>query len=254
MKYEQNWNLARLGEIAVRTNAYKRAKEKAVGNAIRAFQCSSKPYLAISGGKDSVAMAGIVDQAARASGRDFVLWGHVSDASFPGTEETIIATGERLNRQVILDRSPVSAFDVVGQQSARQFGKQGYFFEAIARFIRSGGYDLAFVGVRAAESARRRKAARVHGDLFHSTVPADCLRSHPILWFRIEHVAAALIDYDLPIHPIYEKVAVNDRNIRLGYVTALDLVNMGTVVFLRVNYPDLYRKLIDAYPEVENYG
>lgn len=254
MKYEKDWNLRRLGEIAVRTNAYKRARDKAIENAIRAFQCCSKPYLAISGGKDSVAMAGIVDEAARRMGRDFVLWGHVSDASFPGTEETILQTGERLNRQVILDRSPVSAFDVVGQQSARQFGKKGFFFEAIARFVRTGGYDLAFVGVRAAESARRKTAARVHGDLFHSTVPANCLRSHPILWFSVEHVAAALVEYDLPIHPIYEKVAVNDRNIRLGYVTALDLVHRGTVVFLRVNYPELYRKLVDAYPEAAQYG
>ena len=105
MKYEKDWNLRRLGEIAVRTNAYKRARDKAIENAIRAFQCCSKPYLAISGGKDSVAMAGIVDEAARRMGRDFVLWGHVSDASFPGTEETILQTGERLNRQVILDRS-----------------------------------------------------------------------------------------------------------------------------------------------------
>lgn len=254
MKYERDWNLQKLGEIAVRTNAYKRAKEKAVELAIRAFQCSSKPYLAISGGKDSVAMAGIVDEAARRMGYDFVLWGHVSDASFPGTEETIIATGERLNRQVILDRSPISAFDVIGQQSAKQFGKKGYFFYAIEQFVKQGGYDLAFVGVRAAESARRKKAARVHGDLFHSNVPAPCWRSHPILWFRVEHVAAALVEYDLPIHPIYEKVAVNDRNIRLGYVTALDLVNMGTVVFLRVNYPELYQKLITAYPEAAQYG
>jgi len=254
MKREENYNLRKLGEIAVHTNTYKRARDKAIENAMAAFRISKKPYLAISGGKDSVAMAGIVNEAAKSIGRDYILWCHVSDASYPGTEETVIATGERLNRQVILDRSPVSAFDVVGQQSAKQFGKKGYFFEAIARFVRTGGYDLAFVGVRAAESARRKKAARVHGELFHSNIPTACWRSHPILWFHVEHVAAALIEFDLPIHPIYEKIAVNNESIRLGYITALDLVHRGTVVFLRVNYPELYQKLITAYPEAAQYG
>ena len=38
--------------------------------------------------------------------------------------------------------------------------------------------------------------------------------------------------------------------IRLGYITSRDLLNKGTAVFLRINYPDEFNKLAAVYPEI----
>ncbi len=252
-KFEPHMDLRLAGRWHMLTGAFARRYNAAVEIAIQGFRRCERPYVSVSGGKDSVAMAAVVDGAARSLGRDYVLWCHVSDASFPGTEEVVRELADKLQRELVMDRSPVSAFAVVGQQSARQFGKTGYFFEAIRRCVEEGGYDLAFVGVRAAESLRRTRAHRVWGPIFETTVPVWHIKCHPIARWSIEDVAATLVAQDLPIHPIYDKIPVGQRCIRLGYVTALDLLDKGTAVFLRLNYPDLYARLAASYPQVAQH-
>lgn len=248
MKREPNINLRLEGKLHQHTGQFRRYLEQAKRFTAQAFERFATPYLSLSGGKDSVAMLGVVNDVACKMGKSFEIWAHVSDASFPGTVETIRACAEKTGRSLILDESPVSAFDVIGQQSAQRFGKQGYFFDAIAEQCQT--HDLAFVGVRAAESKRRMSACKAHGHLFETTVPAHHWKCQPICWWTIQDVAAALSYYDLPIHPIYEKFPTDTGAIRLGYATALDLVEKGTVIFLRKNYPGLYQKLTQARPEL----
>src|SRR5690606_18113599 len=138
----------------------------------QAFSQCKRPYVAVSGGKDSIAMLGIVDDVAKELGRDFEIWAHLSDASFPGTEETIRETCRIIGREPIIDWSPVSAFDVIDQGSKQQFGKKGYFFDAIKNYVETNNRDLVFIGVRAQESARRRRAVRIHGQIFQTSVPS----------------------------------------------------------------------------------
>lgn len=45
----------------------------------------------------------------------------------------------------------------------KQFGKQGYFFDAIENCINTYNRNLSFIGVRAYESKRRMKAVKAHG-------------------------------------------------------------------------------------------
>ena len=74
-------------------------------------------------------------------------------------------------------------------------------------------------------------------------------------------VAAALLDYGAPIHPIYRKCAIGTREnafaedgfIRLGYITSRDIINKGTLVFIKLNYPREWQKLCEAWPEAKNY-
>ncbi len=247
-------NLIEIGEVAMQLSSFKKKEDRAKQSIKDAFNRCENPYMAISGGKDSVAMAGLVNEVAKEMDRDFVLWGHLSDASFPATEEVIKLTGEKIGRKVIIDWSPVSAFDVVGRGSEVLFGKQGYFFDAIKNFVETEKKDLAFIGVRAYESKRRMKAVKVHGMNFESNVPTYCKICYPLAWYKLEDVAASIVKYDMPVHPIYFKKCIDKTTwIRLGYVTATDLLNKGTAVFLKLNYPEMYRKLAEAYPEVKNY-
>lgn len=229
---------------------------KAKDFAKQAFEISERPYLSISGGKDSVATAIIVNNVATQLNRDFILWAHVSDASFPGTTETIQAIATKINRKLILSESSVSAFDVLKARNAvKAFGKSGYFFDAIREAVAAHEFDLAFVGVRASESARRKKAVKALGSLFRSEHTNQWV-CYPLSWFHVNDVFALILREDFPLHPIYFKrhPSGDCRHIRLGYLTAQDLMHRGTLAFIRDNYLEQYQKIIQARPEFSVYA
>ena len=248
-----------IGCVRSKMDVYRRKKQAAIDICVEAFDKSKRPYIALSGGKDSVAMCFVVDEAARTCGRDFRIWSHLSDASFPGTEKVCREVAERLWRPIDLDICPTSAFDALQNQQKQAFGKTGVFFDAVRKY--AADKDLSFVGVRAKESKRRRRAASVHGPLFYSKSMGDVTVCHPLLYFGIEDVAAALYEYDAPIHPIYAKASldcgVNSQGeemfIRLSYLTSKDLLNKGTALFIKLNYPAEYAKLCKAWPEIRKY-
>lgn len=244
------------GRLKAKMPQYTQKKANAVALSTKVLQESENPYVAISGGKDSVAMAFIVDEAAKLCGKSFRLWTHISDASFPGTLETCQKVAEILKRPLDVYESENSAFDAVTKKKKQSFGKTGVFFESVSQYATDK--DLAFVGVRASESKRRNQAAKVHGQIFYSKSMGDVTVCHPILWFRLSDVAATLFEYNAPIHPIYHKTTVEsgwnalkeDKFIRLGYITSKDLLNKGTAVFLRLNYPEQFFRLAERWPEI----
>jgi 3'-phosphoadenosine 5'-phosphosulfate sulfotransferase (PAPS reductase)/FAD synthetase len=251
MVYEKNINLKMVGKIHQHSPQYKENENKAIWWAKKAFQQCEKPYLALSGGKDSVALLAIVDKAAKQLNRDYILWSHISDASFPGTIETIKEAAKNANRELCIWQPNFSAFDVVGKQSKVKFGKKGYFFSSIADFAKD--YDLVFTGTRAKESKRRNEAFKFNGHIFKTKTPSDIIRCDAIAHFSIEDVAACILKYNMPIHPIYEKRALSNMPLRLGYITSIDLMDRDTVMFIKTNYPKEFLKLQNAYPEVRRY-
>ena len=248
-----------VGRVRSKMMVYQRRKAAAVDLCRQVLETHRSPYAALSGGKDSVAMCCILDEAARADGRRFRIWSHVSDASFPGTEETCRELATRLNRPLDIDMSPVSAFDALNGDQRQAFGKRGVFFDAVRRYAEDK--DLCFVGVRARESKRRRQAANVHGPVFHSKSMGDITICHPLLYFALEDVAAALYEYSAPIHPIYFKAPLDcgvnrqgdEQFIRLSYLTSKDLLNKGTALFIKTNYPAEYAKLCRAWPDIRRF-
>ena len=240
--------------------SYRAKLEKSIQLCEDALASHKAPYVALSGGKDSVAMAYIVDEAARRCGRDFTLWLHASDASFPGTVETCQRVADQTGRRLDVSMCRTSAFDMLSMDRVRAFGKQGIFFDEVRRYAQDK--DLAFVGTRAAESKRRRSAAKAHGDSFYSRSMGDVDVVCPMQWFDLVDVFAAILHYNAPIHPIYYKIPVNTKDanangepqfIRLSYVTSRDLWDAGTLYFIKVNYPDLYARVIEHLPDASIY-
>lgn len=244
------------GKVNALMPQYQRKKREAVNLCCEMLEKYNAPYVALSGGKDSVAMAFIVSDAAKKTGKRFQLWTHISDASFPGTLETCKTVSEMTGMPLDVYQSKVSAFDAVKADKKQNFGKTGTFFDSVREY--AADKDLCFVGVRARESRRRKKSSQVHGQIFYSASMGDITICHPLLWFKLEDVASVLYEYDAPIHPIYKKVSIDNRKnglneeqfIRLSYVTSKDLLNKGTAVFLKLNYPHLYNKLAEVYPEI----
>ena len=247
------------GRLNASLPAYRRKKQEAINICIAQLEAHKAPYLALSGGKDSVAMAMLVDDAARQCGKDFALWLHYSDASFPGTMETCREVERITGRHLDVFES-TTAMESIDSRRRQAFGKTGVFFASVREYAQDK--DLAFVGVRGYESRRRMQAAKAHGMVFHSASMGDIDVVNPLQWFRLVDVASLLYEYDAPIHPIYRKfctdMQVNANGeplfIRLGYVTSKDLLDKGTAVFLQTNYPEIYGELMHRFPEIRNYA
>ncbi len=257
MTFEEFFECGRLRSLMT---SYKQKKQKAIKICIDELQKHKAPYVALSGGKDSVAMAFIVDEAAKAIGSNFTLWTHLSDASFPGTEDVCRKVAKMTNRQLDISRCEKSAFDLLTIERKQAFGKTGVFFSEVRAYAKSK--DLAFVGTRANESKRRMQAAKAHGTSFYSKSMGDCTVVNPLQWFDIYDVAAALVEYEAPIHPIYKKMSVDVGNnangepyfIRLSYITSKDLWEKGTLTFIKINYPEIYAKLLRACPDIARFA
>ena len=246
-----------IGRIHSRSSRFANKLKKAIDVSVKQLETHENPYVACSGGKDSGALAFIVNQASKMSGRKFKIWSHVSDASFPGTIETINAISKRIGITPDFYRCGFSAIETVAEtKERRKFGKSGVFYDSIRDYAKDK--DLAFVGVRAAESKRRTKAAKVNGQCFHSASMGNVDVCYPLLWFRLEDIAAATVLFDIPLHPIYSKQPVDmgknanneDIFIRLGYITSRDLLDKGTALFLELNYPEIFAKLVKCYPDI----
>lgn len=247
------------GEINSKLSTYQNKKRKAIEICIEMLKTHDKPYVALSGGKDSVAMAFIVAEASNLTQKDFVIWSHISDASFPGTLETCQEVSKRLGKTLDIYKSEQSAFDTLTDNKKQAFGKTGVFFNSIREYAKTK--DLAFVGVRAYESKRRMTAAKYHGSSFYSKSMGDIDVCNPLQWFTIYDIASVLYEYKAPIHPIYYKKAVDiGKNangepifIRLSYITSKDLWDKGTLNFVKINYPEIYAKLISICPDIKRY-
>lgn len=245
------------GRIWCKSGKFLNKLKNAIDVCKNQLESHDNPYIACSGGKDSGVLAFLVNEASKKCGKKVRIWSHISDASFPGTKETIMEISERLNTPVDFYESEYSAIENLGQaKQRRKFGKSGVFYESIREY--ANDKDLSFVGVRACESKRRMKAAKIKGQCFHSDSMGNVDVCYPLLWFMLEDIAAATVLFDIPLHPIYRKQPVDmgknangeDYFIRLGYVTSRDLLDKGTAVFLKLNYPDIFAKLEKAYPEI----
>lgn len=252
-------NFIQIGKTNSKLLKYKNKKQKAIDICKELLLTHNSSYVALSGGKDSVAMAFIVNAAADAVDKDFTLWSHISDASFPGTIETCRSVANMINRKLDIYES-TTAFENMNNEQKQKFGKSGVFFDSVREYAKNK--DLSFVGVRANESKRRMKAAKAHGMCFYSKSMGNIDVCNPLQWFSIYDVASVLYEYNAPIHPIYKLNPVNSRDInangepffiRLGYITSKDLLDAGTAVFLKYNYPDIYNKLSKIFPEIRNF-
>lgn len=247
------------GRIWCKSSKFLNKLQNAIRLCERELESHDRPYIACSGGKDSGVLVRIVNEAAKKTDKNVKIWSHISDASFPGTKETIEAIAKKEKLYVDFYESEFSAIEYVStSKEKRKFGKSGIFYDSVREYAKDK--DLSFVGVRASESKRRMKSAKIKGQCFHSKSMGDVDVCYPLLWFRIEDIAAATVLFDIPLHPIYSKQPIDmgknangeDYFIRLGYITSRDLLDKGTAVFLQANYPDIFSKLQKVYPEIRN--
>lgn len=126
------------------------------------------------------------------------------------------------------------------------------FYEPITKVVKEQDFDGVFVGIRSGESRARLMNRKIKGLSYYN-------KGHGIRIFTPlgdwtgEDIFAYLVSRDLPINQVYNKTKFhpNPSRIREGWwVPGETSAQLGGVVWLKYYYPDLYRKLVEMFPEV----
>lgn len=280
------WRLhARTGRFRARIEASRR-----VVDGFFAMSIPGKFYAGCSGGKDSVAMGGILESCGALDCVPLV-YAH-TPLTYPDTLETVQATAERLNADLhVVEPDDVEAHvDRVCRQwktEKPQPGVEGYSvldllraipadvditskeaMAAIGRCCASGNMCIAwmyeheyrgsFVGLRAAESKAREAYAKFHGAVYKH-VTDDTWSVCPMLGWSSDDVFAYLLERDLPIHPYYERAwgLVGGEHpgrlrVDLGIVSE-NIASHGALATVAKVYPEWWASLRRLRPELARH-
>lgn len=241
------------------TRAYQRRVDEARRIVERALEIG-RSYLAISGGKDSVALLGI----ARSVDPSIDAWFIDSGAETPDTMSVIerLATefGVRIKPasiDIVTMLKMVGAMGYDGPEkldgewhwSAAAF-KQSLIEEPAQALAEEFCYRVAITGVRADESRGRAIMARKYGPL-HQTKSGMWSCMPLINWRGIDSLAYCAA-HDLPISHLYIDPDHSERpeRRRTGCMLGTTYRSHGRWAELRAKYPEAWRRLEAIFPDM----
>lgn len=247
-------------------------------------------FCSLSGGKDSVAMAGLLHEAGLAGRVPCV---HATSVmSFPDTLSVVDDVAAKLNMDLVVVEPDNLEFHV--KRIAKKYGVTppqpalaGYsewdllravpanvditdalddVWQAVAAgnmmvaFMYAEGYDGSFVGLRADESRGRSWYARAWGTV-HRSAKDGTYQVCPLLGWSAMDVYAYLVSRDLPIHPYYQAAyeiaggATDPGRLRVDLaITPSGIAARGGMALIRRVYPEHFRQLATIRPELRGYA
>lgn len=211
-----------------------------------------QPYVAFSGGKDSLVMLHLIRREANVP----ALFGD-DEHLYPGTEE-MIARMSNLHRicgsvqhcewyQSWSERPDDLPEGAVWVDSDPDEG-------SIIHYAREHGFDGAAIGIRTEESGARTVHIRSQGKLFFAC-EKQVWQCAPIAGWSARDVWGYIVRHDLEYHPAYDVMA--EEGIEMGRrrvgpfapAYALD----SALPILRRCFPDTFRQFANEYPEANRY-
>lgn len=214
-------------------------------------------FVALSGGKDSVAMAGIVAE----SGVEAVACHASTELNVPGMDDIAEQAAERLAMPLEIIEPDVDVWELLRTcDLKRGEHDKSEFFAAIAagnmlvQHAYEGGFAGSYSGMRADESRGRLLNFRNRGPIYQYTTDRQWMCS-PIAWWSATDVFAFCVDRELPIHLHYKRytdrfrVAPDRARVDL-VITRENVSRHGALAVIRLFYPDLWRRIVAVRPEL----
>jgi 3'-phosphoadenosine 5'-phosphosulfate sulfotransferase (PAPS reductase)/FAD synthetase len=209
-----------------------------------------RPYIAFSGGKDSVCVLRLVREQAPAVPAVYL----DADNCFPEVSALIGNTPNCL-------RYPTSEpfFDTL-----KRFGLEGgadldrqtmrsTVYEPVRTLLTDYDYDGCVYGIRAAESYGRRQSVRYNGALFYSK-QYGVWQCQPLGHWTYDDVWAYIVSNNVPYAGTYDKMwDMPEDDQRVSYWAGETKRRWGRYAWLKRNYPELWNKLAAEIPEVRQY-
>lgn len=213
-------------EHRFRSDEFRALQATALARCTEALRASSKPYVAFSGGKDSLVVAGLVSQALRMLGRpdDILLVWSDDELEYPETVEYMSEM-----RRVLKGHLQITLGYTTHAGWFTPWTDEPYFrepFEGAVRidetvdtWMQRDGHDLVFLGTRAEESRRRRdwlvQAHRL-GNGYSYAVRRGITRCTPIWDWTTLDVWAFIRGHRLRYNKAYDTYRLLGRPGRVG--------------------------------------
>jgi sulfate adenylyltransferase subunit 2 len=220
-----------------RSAAYARRVEEALRVIVDGLAMCSRPYLACSFGKDS---AVLLHLAITGGVCPPVRWVTFEETRLLGNYDEVV--------QAWRDRF---VFDLVETRVDTEILQEYDDRRAIPR-----EYDGYLIGLRAEESAWRRRTLRRDGVLYRiqSGYTAGMLRIAPLAWWRDRDIAAYITANDLPQLDTYRLGLTRDVRTATAIGEDRDGIRARQLRQLRQVSPERYGRMIAAYPELTIYA
>lgn len=252
-----------------KTQAHQRAIDASRGYFDEFVAKTKSPYLAFSGGKDSCAMIHLV---ASFGYRGKAAW-LSGDFDWPGESKLVADYGSMTGLHVDVLRAPVSSWELLRQtapesmadedtlSSSREKDSPG-FFATFERYRREHDLDGVLLGMRAEESRARRILQRKRGGVYYAATRSEWVCQPICRWTGLD-VYAYLLSRGLPVLHLYRCLRIPQRVSRFGGEPTPDRVRhdgwlpgagaqQGEMIWLRVYYPSLFRRLCAILPDAKN--
>jgi len=205
------------------------------------------PYaVAVSGGKDSVAMAHLVAQFTD----DLIVLWNDSGLELPESETIVRQTAAMIGVPVVVAKGDALNLKVAkGRVEAERTAKhtdQLAIIGPVKAALEEHKIRVEFVGLRKDESQNRRITLSKYG-YAHESKRWGCVTCWPMAEWTGADCLAYLDEHHLPLHPAYLRIPEDRRHEgRVSWVWDSTREKSGELELIRKWYPELYRKLRDA--------
>jgi len=218
------------------TDEHKKAVTEAEKIVKKALEKFSKPYVAYSGGKDSLSMLHLVLQ--QNPDATVVHWDYGPYFMPREIEKQIIKNAEKIGaRNIIVKTSHL--YKKLGRKARNVLGR--HFLGRVVPELARKGYDCCFLGLRAEESSKRKRRTKT---FFETTRVMTNI--FPLAKWRWLDTWAYIITRNLPYPKIYDLYGPI-----LGWDKAR-LVTFFDYEFERTGAPILDGILLPQYRSVKN--
>lgn len=242
---------------------YQRRINAAIETAKEAISMSKKPLLSFSSGKDSVVLLDISVRAGFRGDLMFFKYGIISDVETPKENiELLRHYAEKYGLQYhILDcLGEVDCWEQCGRfilfpetpEEQRIFNRTNMDFSRKSKeFCLENSVDLQLIGMRKAESARRKAMLNKKGSIY-SVKSRDSLTCCPLSNLTSEDIWAYIFSNGLKYLSVYDYPYI-DRRINRDEITMLyndALIRHGQIFHYKQMYPDFFTWLKHRWGDV----
>jgi|GEM_PF-4797616 len=208
----------------------------------RALSQSARPAIALSGGKDSVAMAGIVCQFCK----PLVIWND-SGLEMPESKTIVYAVAEMFGLEVIvakgcaMEEAEKVAKGELSKTSTKVMQSLDTIVGPVKKSLADNYVDLEFVGLRKGESLTRKMLLCKYGPI-HESKRWGIVIAWPMMDWDGADCLAYITEHDLPLHPAYLRDD-NPADVRVSWAFDKTRQQPAETEHLKRTYPQIYRKL-----------
>lgn len=236
--------LTEADQLRWRLPSFQRKLAAARARVAAMLEATTRPYVALSGGKDSLVVAALVGD--QRPGIDAVFCDDELELpeTVPYLREVAPQLGLRLRIGRCYSMAPV---DWIVPWTSRPLWREPEpdmedLGDSIKVAARLHGYDGHFVGLRAEEAMIRELNLRKRGMLYRTK--AGDWHCQPIARWSVDEVWAAIAGLGLSYHPAYDEMAAAGIERERQRIGALPLAP-GWI--LQRTWPEMHRRLVERY-------